>query len=220
MPIAISSHRLIVLTLLLACAPPVPSRLPDQPPLPFPAAPDSFQVRFETTQGAFYVNAHREWSPLGVDRLYELVERRTWDDIVIFRVVRGFVVQFGITSDSTLNRAWRGRGVADEPVRESNRRGRVSFARGGPATRSMQIFVNTADNPRLDTLAAGAVTGYPPIAEVVLGMDVVDAFFAEHGNQPSRFQDSIATQGNAWLDRAFPGLDRVISARVVKVWHQ
>lgn len=209
--------QLFAIVLLSACGA-GPSRLPPEPPAPSPAAPDSFLVRFETSQGPFVVAAHRDWSPLGVDRFYDLVRRRSWDDIVLFRVVKGFVVQFGIADDSLVNRAWRARGLPDEPVVESNRRGRVSFARGGPATRSQQVFINLADNPRLDTMSVGGVTGYPPLGEVAEGMEVVDRFKGDYGNAPAQSQDSITRLGNAWLDRTFPGLDRIQTARVIREW--
>lgn len=207
---------LALLVLASACRG-APSRLPS--PEPSPVAPDSFIVEFETSKGRFEVLARRDWSPLGVDRLHDLVRRRVYDDIRIFRVVAGFVAQFGLTGDSAVNRAWRGKGIADEPVRAENTRGRVSYARGGPETRSMQLFINLGNNsPRLDTLPAGGVVGYPPIGEVVRGMETVDSFHAGYGNAPSQRQDSIAALGNAWLDRAFPALDRIVRARVVREW--
>jgi len=202
---------------LAACA--TTPRLPPEGSAPPALGPDSFLVAFQTTRGRFVVMAHRDWAPLGSDRFYELVRRRVYDDIRAFRVVTNFVAQFGLTADSAVNRAWRAQGLDDEPVRQPNLRGRISFARGGPRTRSLQVFINLGNNsPRLDTLMAGGVTGYPPIGEVVDGMNAVDHFNAQYGNAPSQRQDSIGAQGNAWLDRVFPDLDRIHTARVIREW--
>jgi peptidyl-prolyl cis-trans isomerase A (cyclophilin A) len=184
-----------------------------------PVAPDSFRVAFETSRGRFDVTARRDWSPAGVDRFYDLVRRRYYDDVYIFRVVPGFVAQFGLSGEPRVSDAWRSRTIPDEPVRQSNRRGRVAFARGGPNTRTVQLFVNLRDNPRLDTLSG---FGFPPIAEVVAGMDVVDSLHAGYGDGPPRGagppQDSIRAGGNAYLRRAFPRLDVIRTARVVTEW--
>jgi cyclophilin family peptidyl-prolyl cis-trans isomerase len=209
---------LLVAALAASCAGPL-SRIPSGPPAPSPIGPDSFHVAFETSQGRFVVAAHRAWAPLAADRFHELVSRRVYDDIRIFRVVRGYVAQFGLTGDSVVNRVWRERGLPDEPVRVANSRGRVSFARAGPQTRTLQIFINLGENtPRLDTITAAGVKGYPPFGEVVEGMEVVERFYAEYGNEPSARQDSIRAVGNAWLDRMYPRLDRIRSARVIWEW--
>jgi cyclophilin family peptidyl-prolyl cis-trans isomerase len=211
---------LAVLVLILGpgCAR-APERLPTGPPGPSPVGPDSFVVAFESTQGRFVVSVHRDWAPLAADRVYDLVRRKVYDDIRVFRVVSGYVAQFGLTGDSAVNRAWAARGLPDEPVLQPNTRGRVAFARGGPQTRSMQIFIDLGNNsPRLDTLTASGVVGYPPFGEVVEGMDLVDRFYAEYGNAPSRQQDSIRALGNAWLDRVYPKLDRIRTARVTREW--
>ena len=193
-------------------------------PVPRPAerplvAPDSFRVAVETSRGRFDVVAHRAWSPAGVDRFYELVRRRYYDDARFFRVVSGFVAQFGLSGDPRATEAWRLRPIPDEPVRQSNRRGRIAFARGGPNTRTAQLFVNLRDNPRLDTLNR---LGFPPIAEVVSGMEVVDSLHAGYGEGAPRgtgpVQDSIRVHGNAYLVRAFPRLDFIRRARVVGEW--
>jgi peptidyl-prolyl cis-trans isomerase A (cyclophilin A) len=212
--------RLAALVLILGpgCAR-APEQLPSTPPGPSPVGPDSFVVAFESTQGRLLVAVHRDWAPLAADRVYELVRRNVYDDIRVFRVVSGYVVQFGLTGDSGVNRAWAARGLPDEPVQQPNTRGRVAFARGGPQTRSMQIFVNLGNNsPRLDTLTASGVVGYPPFGEVIEAMEVVDRFFAEYGNAPSRQQDSITALGNAWLDLTYPKLDRIRTARIIREW--
>jgi peptidyl-prolyl cis-trans isomerase A (cyclophilin A) len=183
-------------------------------------APDSFQVAFETSRGRFVVTAHRDWSPLGVDRFHFLVREKYYDADRFFRVVPGFVVQWGISGDSAVNAVWHTRSVPDEPVHGSNTRGRVSYARGGPNTRGTQLYVNLADNPRLDTTST---FGFPPIGEVTEGMAVVDSMYAGYscrrgsvGTCPS--QDSIQTQGNGYLVRAYPLLDFIRQARVIREW--
>jgi peptidyl-prolyl cis-trans isomerase A (cyclophilin A) len=182
-------------------------------------APDSFRVAFETTRGRFEVMAHRAWAPNGVDRFYDLVSRRYYDDVGVFRVVPGFVAQFGLSGDPRVNEAWRTRSIVDEPVRQSNRRGRIAFARGGPNTRTVQLFINLRDNPRLDNLSG---FGFPPIAEVASGMETVDSLYSGYGEgAPSGrgpVQDAIRAQGNEYLRRAFPRLDFIQRARVVREW--
>ncbi len=207
------------LMLWLAGCAGTPSRMPPTPGTAPAAAPDSFLVAFQTSQGPFEVMVHRNWAPLAADRVYDLVRRRHYDDVRVFRVVTGYVVQFGLTGDTAVNRAWRTQGLPDEPVRSTNARGRVAFARAGPATRSVQIFINLADNtPRLDTLTVSGIVGYPPFGEVVRGMEAVDRFHPGYGNAPSQQQDSIVAGGNAWLDQRYPALDRILSARIVRAW--
>lgn len=208
----------LMLGLSAGCRPPGLLPPPDTPWVS-PVAPDSFEVRFETSQGPFVVRVHRAWSPAAADRFHELIRRRLYDDTRIYRVVPGFVVQFGLTATPEASTAWQALGLPDEPVTRENSRGRVSFARGGPRTRSLQVFINTGNNsPRLDTLQAGGVTGYPPFGEVTEGLDLVDRFNAEYGPAPAQRQDSIRTQGNAWLDRVYPALDRIHRARIVREW--
>jgi peptidyl-prolyl cis-trans isomerase A (cyclophilin A) len=179
------------------------------------STPDSFLVAFETTRGRFDVMAHSRWAPVGVDRFYDLVHRHFYDDVTIFRVVKGFVAQFGISGNPAVSAAWRRRNIADDRTRESNTRGRVSYASGGPNTRSTQLFINYGDNKRLDSTATG---GYPPIGEVVAGMDVVDSLFSEYGGAPANAQDSIQRSGNEFLRRAYPRLDVIRTARIISEW--
>jgi len=168
-------------------------------------APDSFRVVFETSRGPFVVQVNRPWAPKGVDRLYELVQQGFFDDSRFFRVVPGFVVQFGLSADPKLNERWDKR-IADDSVSQSNLRGTLTFATQGPDTRSHQLFINLADNPRLDAM------GFSPIGRVVEGMNVVDSLYSGYGESPD--QESIRTLGNAYLDRSFPKLDRIKTARV------
>jgi peptidyl-prolyl cis-trans isomerase A (cyclophilin A) len=178
-----------------------------------PAAPDSFDVRFATTKGDFVVRARREWSPAGVDRFYHLVRFGYYDGNRFFRVIPGFVAQFGAHGDPRVFDAWRRRSLPDEPVHRSNDRGTLTFATSGPNTRSTQLFVNLDDNPPLDGI------GFSPIAEVVEGMEVVDALYAGYGEGAPRGagpdQARLTREGNRYLERQFPLLDAIDSARVI-----
>ena len=182
------------------------------------AAPDSFLVELVTNKGMVRLGLHRDWSPLAVDRVHFLVRRHFYDGARFFRMVPGFVVQWGISGDTAVNRAWKGRLLPDEPVRKSNTRGRLAIARGGPNTRATQLYVNLADNVRLDTTSN---FGFPPLGEVLEGLPILDSLFAGYscrrgsqGTCPS--QDSIQTKGSAFLTRVYPRLDYIVKARVRK----
>jgi peptidyl-prolyl cis-trans isomerase A (cyclophilin A) len=191
------------------------------------AAPDSFLVSFETSRGNVDVMARKAWSPLGVTRLYSLLQSHYFDDARFYRVVKNFVAQFGLSGDPKTNEAWRNRCIADEPVKHSNTRGTIAYARGDSNTRSVQLYINLRDNPKLDTLGG---FGFPPIADVVNGMQVVDSLYSEYGEAAPRSgpqygregpsQDSIAAKGNEYLNRGWPKLDYVKTARVVKEWRR
>jgi cyclophilin family peptidyl-prolyl cis-trans isomerase len=189
------------------------------------STPDSFLVAFETSRGRFDVMAHSRWAPVGVDRFYDLTRRHYYDEVRFFRVVKNFVAQFGISADPAITAAWRGRRIADDSVRHGNVRGALAYARGGPGTRTVQLFINLRDNARLDT--SGKI-GFPAFAEVVSGMEVVDSLYAGYGEATPRTgpvagrsgpaQDSLSRQGNAYLARGWPKLDYVKKARIVKEW--
>ena len=212
----VAARRIGVLALLLltqgtACARrPSPLLSPEAPPAG--PAPEVFRVRFETTRGPFVIEARRAWAPVGVDRFYQLARLGYYDGVRFFRVVDGFVVQFGIHGDPRVSALWRGRRIADDSVRQSNRRGLVTFAMSGPNTRTTQLFINYVDNARLDA------QGFAPIGEVVDGMDVVDNFWRSYGEGAPRgkgpVQGRIFTEGEAYLVREFPRLERVLTARV------
>lgn len=155
-----------------------------------------------------------------MDRLHFLVTHGYYDGARFFRVVPGFVVQWGIAGDPALSAVWGERNLPDEPVRQSNTRGRLSYARSGPNTRSAQLYISIGDNPRLDTTTT---FGFPPIGEVTEGLPVVDSMYAEYscrrgsqGTCPS--QDSIEAGGNAYLERVYPKLDFIKRAWVVREW--
>jgi cyclophilin family peptidyl-prolyl cis-trans isomerase len=200
---------------LAACHRPVPLTTPHPGSLDA-VGPDSFTVRFTTTRGAFDLKVHRDWSPRGADRIYWLVNNRFYDGVRFFRAVPNFVVQFGMHGDTTVNRLWKDRRFADDTVKRGNVRGTLSFATGGANTRTTQLFINLKDNQRLDPL------GFSVVAQVVAGMSVVDSLYQGYGDGPPRgkgpSQELIARQGEAYLAREFPKLDRVVSARVIRRW--
>jgi peptidyl-prolyl cis-trans isomerase A (cyclophilin A) len=172
-------------------------------------APAKFKVKFTTTKGDFLVEVTRAWAPIGADRFYNLVKLGFYDNVRFFRVVPNFVVQFGIHGDPKVAAAWREARVKDDKKsKQSNDRGTVTYAKGGPDSRTTQLFINYKDNPNLDNM------GFPPFGKVVQGMDVVDSINSEYQEQPS--QQTIQSQGNAYLQRDFPRLDYVKSATLVK----
>ncbi len=197
--------------------------LPSQVRLDAPA-PDSFLVSLETTRGVVVIKARRAWSPLGVDRLYLLAANRFYDGSVIYRVgptasyPGGFVVQFGMSNDSSVNRAWGAAGIRDEPVLVPHRRGMVMFARNEPNTRTIELAVDLAPNNGLDTVLYKGARGFPPVGEVISGMAALDSLNRRYGNTPIQQMDSIALQGRRYLDRVFPGLDRILRVWISAEW--
>ena len=187
------------------------------------AGPDSFVATFETTKGNVVMRARRASSPLGVDRLYHLVHGGYFDGLVIYRVgttktvVGGRVVQFGTSGDTTVSHAWEKATIDDEPVIGTHVAGSVSFARGAPRTRSVEIAINTNDAAPLDTVRYEGIVGFPIVARVVTGLDVLGRLNGRYGNAPIE-NDSLSILGGAYLDRAFPGLDRIKRARITKSW--
>ena len=177
-------------------------------------APDRFRVRFETTKGPFVVEVTRAWAPRGADRFYNLVRAGYYDDVAFFRVIEGFMVQFGINGDPAVNAAWQEARIPDDPVTQSNRRGMVTYAMAGPDTRTTQLFINFRDNKGLDS------QGFAPFGAVVEGLAVVDSLYAGYGEGAPRGlgpdQGRTQAEGNAYLRSSFPKLDFVKTARVVK----
>jgi cyclophilin family peptidyl-prolyl cis-trans isomerase len=177
------------------------------------AAPDTFVVRFTTTRGPFDVQFVRAWAPRGADRVYYLVRNRYYDGVRFFRVLPGFVAQFGESGDPRVAKLWDVRTFPDDPVKQSNARGTVTFATAGPNTRTTQLFVSTANNARLDKL------GFAPLGRVVSGMGVVDSLYSGYGEGPPKGkgpdQDRMAAEGDAYLAKSFPKLDWIRSAKVV-----
>lgn len=179
-------------------------------------APEYFKARFETTQGNFDIEAKRGWSPEGVDRLYQLIESEFYTDVAIFRVVPEFVAQFGIHNDSILNSSWSKYKVNDEPTLEKNYKGTISFARGGPKSRTTQIFINLKDNNRLDEIDYSGVKGFPVVAKVTEGMENVMKFYDGYGDKLGFKQDSIQKYGNDFIKRKYPKVDFIYKAYVLK----
>ncbi|MDA0329428.1 MAG: peptidylprolyl isomerase [Gemmatimonadetes bacterium] len=178
------------------------------------AAPDSFVVGFETSAGDFSLTFYRAWSPAAVDRVYQLAQERFWEGARIYRVNDRYA-QFGYSGRPGLDSIWVPAAVPDEPVRESNVRGAVSFARGGPDTRSAIIFINRSDNSNLDDMEWNGVLGFPPVGRVSEGMDAVDRLYSGYGDEPMQWEDSIASMGNSFFDREYPELDRIRAVRLL-----
>ena len=173
-------------------------------------APATYDVKFHTTKGDFIVQVTRAWAPNGADRFYNLVEHHFYDDATLFRVVAGFVVQFGIPADPRYGKIWANANIKDDPVKESNLRGYITYAQSSaPNSRSTQVFVNFRDNSRLDSM------GFAPFGKVIEGMNVVESFYGGYADKPTGMQDQIANQGNAFLEKNFPKLDKILTARVV-----
>nr|WP_320131672.1 peptidylprolyl isomerase [uncultured Holophaga sp.] len=178
-------------------------------------APSSYRVRFETTQGSFTVKVHREWAPQGADRFYNLVTHGFYDGCSFFRVLPGFVVQWGIHPDPGVARAWSGANIGDDRLSIGNLKGRLTFATAGPNTRTTQLFINLADNRRLDAM------GFTPFAEVEgEGLVVVRKLYAGYGEGAPMGQgpdqDRMEREGDAYLHKGFPKLDRIRKASLVK----
>jgi peptidyl-prolyl cis-trans isomerase A (cyclophilin A) len=174
-------------------------------------APATFKVKFVTTQGEFIVEATRAWSPLGVDRFYNLVKNGYFDGVKFFRVVSGFVVQFGIHGDPAIAKKWLEANINDEPVKGTNTRGFLTYAKSGaPNSRSVQLFINLGDNHQLDTM------GFAPFAKVTKGMEVVDKLYSGYADQPTARQGEIADGGNKFLDQNYPKLDSIKTAVIMK----
>lgn len=190
------------------------------PPAPPPAllhpakltakAPATFAVEFDTTKGKFVVTVHRAWAPRGVDRFYNLVKAGFYNGNEFFRVVKGFVVQFGISGSPKVSSAWQTATIKDDPVKASNTVGTITYADAGPNTRTTQVFVNLANNAGLNR------QGFAPFGKVTSGLAVVKKLYGGYDDTPTNDQQQMATQGNAFLKKHFPKLDSVIRARVVK----
>ena len=170
-------------------------------------APDKFRVKFETSCGDFTVEVQRDWAPLGADRFHELVQAGFYDECRFFRVVPGFVVQWGMNGDPAVYAKWKDREIKDDKVTQSNREGMITFASRGPNTRTCQLFINLADNERLDDL------GFAPFGKVVEGLDVVKKITSEYGQRPQ--QPLIQEERNASLKKEFPKMDYIKKATVV-----
>jgi peptidyl-prolyl cis-trans isomerase A (cyclophilin A) len=168
-------------------------------------APPVYKAKFDTSKGTFVIEVHRDWAPLGADRFYNLVKNGFYDEARFFRVINGFMVQFGISGNPDVSAVWRDAEIKDDPVKQSNQRGFVSFATAGPNTRTTQVFINFGDNAGLDG------QGFAPFGQVVSGMDVVDALYNGYGEGAPRGrgpdQSLIQAKGNGYLIKSYPKLD-------------
>jgi peptidyl-prolyl cis-trans isomerase A (cyclophilin A) len=177
-------------------------------------APATFKARFDTSAGEFVIEVRRDWAPHGADRFYNLVKNGFYDECRFFRVISNFMVQFGINGDPAVAAAWRNARLPVDPVKQSNRRGYITYAMGGsPDTRTTQVFINFRSNANLDGM------GFAPFGEVVSGMDVVDKIYSGYGEGAPRGsgpeQGRVQSEGNAYLMKSFPKLDYIKSATIV-----
>ena len=194
---------LFALSLGAACTdkPAAPARI-----APVGPAPDSFRVAFETSRGTFVVQVKKALAPKGADRFRALAAEGFFDENRFFRVLPGFIAQFGVNNDRKLNEKWEATPLGDDPVLEKNGRGTIVFASDGPNSRTHQLFINLKDNANLDT------QGFAPLGRVIEGMNVVDSIYSGYGESPS--YHLIATLGNSYLKRVFPKLDYIKSATI------
>jgi peptidyl-prolyl cis-trans isomerase A (cyclophilin A) len=172
-------------------------------------APAVFHARFTTTKGAFVVTVHRAWAPRGADRFYDLVRAHFYDGQRLFRVIPGFVVQWGISGNPKIAHAWANATIRDDPVRHTNAKGTIVFATAGPNTRTTQLFVNLASNSGLDS------QGFAPFGSVTRGFATLGKLYRRYGEGPSNDQAQITQQGEAFFRKHFPKLDKILRARVV-----
>jgi peptidyl-prolyl cis-trans isomerase A (cyclophilin A) len=176
-------------------------------------APATYKAKFDTSKGSFVIEVTRDWAPKGADRFYNLVKNGFYDNVRFFRVLSGFMAQFGINGSPAIQAHWRKAVIQDDPVTHSNKRGTISFATSGPNSRTTQVFVNFGDNSALDRM------GFSPFGRVVSGMNVVDKLYAAYGEGAPQGsgpdQGRIQMQGNAYLTKSFPRLDYVKKATIV-----
>ena len=212
-------HAIACLAALILAPILVPPAAAQGPSLSNPAsltetAPDVYYVKLETSTGAVVIEVHRPWAPNGADRFYNLVKNGFYDDARFFRVLPGFVAQFGLSGDPKLNAAWGAAKIPDDPVKEANRRGTITFAMAGPNTRTTQVFINVGSNTALDG------KGFAPFGKVISGMKVVDMFYDKYGEGAPKGigpdQSRIRTEGTAYLLTDFPALDYIKRATIVE----
>ena len=177
-------------------------------------APALFKVKFTTTKGDVVIEVHRDWAPLGADRFFNLVKNGFYDDATFFRVLPGFMAQFGIHAKPAVSKVWEPATIKDDPATQSNKRGYVSYATSGPNTRTTQMFINFGDNSQLDR------QGFSPFGMVTEGMDVVDKLYSGYGEGApggsGPEQGRIQHEGKAYLDKDFPQLDSIKTARITE----
>jgi peptidyl-prolyl cis-trans isomerase A (cyclophilin A) len=204
--------RLIAILFALVAAAPAMSQQLANPAALTEQAPPVYRAKFDTSKGPFVIEVHRDWAPLGADRFYNLVKNGFFDNVRFFRVVSGFMVQFGINGDPNISARWREARIRDDQVKQSNTRGMVTFATAGPNTRTTQVFINFGDNNRLDGM------GFAPFGQVISGMNVVDALYSGYGEGAPRGsgpdQGRLQQEGNAYLMKEFDKMDFVKKATI------
>lgn len=178
---------------------------PKAPAVEETTAAKTLKARFETTKGPVVVEIRPDWAPLGAARFEQLVKDSYYDNAGFFRIVPGFVVQFGIAATPAMTKKWD-KAIKDDPVKQSNAYGSVTFATSGPNTRTAQLFINLRDNRMLDS------QGFAPFGRVVEGMEVVEKLYAGYGENPD--QDQITKRGNKYLEEKFPNLDYIKKATI------
>lgn len=179
-------------------------------------APEIFKAKFTTSQGDFVMLVTKAWSPAAADRLFQLINSGYYDNNMIFRATKHYV-QFGITDNPKLTRFWSKHPLPDEPVLQSNLDSMVSFASVGANGRSNQIFINLLNHPGLDTSSFNGSKGFTPVAKIIEGMDVLRKFNTQYGDDIMyKNHDSLFLKGSEFLNRKFPGLDKIIKAEIIK----
>ncbi len=182
------------------------------PALANETAPAKFKAKFKTTKGDFTIEVTRAWAPLGADRFYNLVKIGYFTDIAFFRVISGFMVQFGIHGDPAISAKWREAAIKDDKVAQSNLKGYVTYAMAGPDTRTTQLFINYGDNSQLDA------SGFSPFGNVTEGMNVVENIYSGYGegapNGIGPDQGRTQMQGNKYLKAEYPKMDYILSAEL------
>jgi peptidyl-prolyl cis-trans isomerase A (cyclophilin A) len=177
-------------------------------------APATYKAKFDTSKGVFVVQVNRDWAPNGADRFYNLVKNGFFDNTRFFRVISGFMVQFGLNGDPKISAPWRGARIPDDQPAQSNKRGFITFATSGPNSRTSQVFINFGDNARLDSM------GFAPFGQVISGMNVVDSLYSGYGegapNGRGPDQGRIQMEGNAYLTKDFAQLDYIKKATIDK----
>ena len=156
------------------------------------------------------LNCQKDWAPLGANRLYHLVNIGFFNEVKFFRFIQNFIVQFGISGDPQTSSVWKNSNINDDPVKQSNVKGTLSFATAGPNTRTTQLFINLADNKRLDAM------GFAPLCIVSEGMENIQKLYSEYGEAASNQQNQIENEGNEFLNKKFPNLDYILKAEIIK----
>ncbi len=206
-------HRALALLLLLAAQDKNPLLDPQSPAVTL-TAPAEFKVKLETSKGDIVLKVVRDWAPKGADRFYSLVKNGYYDECRFYRVLPKYIAQVGIHGDPKISGKWHEAPIGDDPVKQKNTRGRVTFAKGGPNSRTTNLFINLRDSTSLDS------QGFAPIGEVVEGMEVADQLHSGYGDGAPKgrgpSQKRIYEEGNAWLQKDFKDLDFIKTARIVE----